>query len=48
MDEKTKYSFPSMTEIAGLALPNASLANVSLLLAQLTDRSRGELIVTQI
>ena len=48
MDEKTKYSFPGMTEIAGLTLPNASLANISLLLAQLTDRSRGELIVTQI
>ena len=46
VDEKTEYSFPSMREIAGLSLPNDSLANISLPLDLLTDRSSGELIVT--
>ena len=46
MDEKTEYSFPSMREIAGLSLPNDSLANISLPLDLLTDKSSGELIVS--
>ena len=48
VDENTEYSFPSMTEIAGLSLPNASLANISLPSALLAGRSNGELIVTPI
>ena len=45
VDENTEYSFPSMREISQLSLPNASLANISLPSALLTDVVSGECVL---
>ena len=41
VDEGTQYSFPSPEEIRNLALPNATLANISLTASFLAERAAG-------